>query len=217
MTNNEFHLKEILIALEQEDILKDLILIGSWSLLMYKRIYNDFDPLIATTDIDFYIPNVKVINQKNNILNTLKEINYDEVKDRLTNKSRFISPDGFEIEFLTKLNRNNLSCIKVGNTTIFAESLSYVEIFNSNYIEIDYEGIKINVVSPLCYVLQKLLINSDRKSKDLKDIESIKYVLGFINKSQSDRDELRIIYESLPKKWKAKISKTTQKYNIILF
>ncbi len=36
----------------------------------------------------------------------------------MTNKSRFVSPDGFEVEFLAKLNRDGFSCVRLGSSGI---------------------------------------------------------------------------------------------------
>lgn len=217
MIENEKQLKEILVILEKEGILGNIVLIGSWCLLFYKSIFINFEPTVRTTDIDFFVPNPRAIKEKNNIIASLKEINYDIVRDTLTSKSTFISPDGFELEFLTKINREQLACLKLGNTNIYAESLPYLTIFSGNYIEIDYDGIKVKVASPASYILQKLLINSSRKDKKEKDIESIKNVLSFVKESRKYNDELNSLYNSLPKNWQKKINQTTSQNNIQLF
>lgn len=216
MIENEKQLKAILTVLDEEGVLKNLILIGSWCLLFYKNIFENFDPLVRTTDIDFYVPDVKAVKEKNGLINSLKEINYDLVHDSLTSKSTFISPDGFELEFLTKLNRSQLSCVKLGNTGIYAESLSYIELFTGNYIEVDYHGIIVKLASPSSFVLQKLLINENRKNKKEKDINAVKHVLTFIKASRKYNQELASLYNSLPNKWKRKISITASNNNIDL-
>lgn len=205
MIENEKKLKDVLAVLNDEGILCNVILIGSWCLLFYKKIFSEFDPLIRTTDIDFYVPDAKRIKDKNGLVKSLKNINYDMIHDSLTNKTSFISPDGFELEFLTRLNRDNLACVKLGNTDIFAESLSYVEIFSGNYIEINYDDLNVKLASPASYVLQKLLISANRKEKREKDIESIKHVLNYVKVSKKYNNELIDLYNSLPKKWKARI------------
>ena len=217
MESNEKHLLELLKVLNEEGTLNDFIVIGSWCLLFYKYVFENFEPTIRTTDIDFFIPNPKSIKEKNGLIKALKEINYDLVRDSLTNKSIFISPDGFEIEFLTKLNRNNISCIRLGSTGIYAESLSYTDIFIGNCLDISFYGISAKVASPASYVLQKLLINEKRGEKQEKDIESIKHVLFYIGASEKYKKELINLFESLPKSWKKKINRTLSIYNFTLF
>lgn len=217
MISNENHLKEILSALDKDNILKDTILIGSWSLLFYDRIFLDFEPEVRTTDLDFYVPNAKAIVSNGGLTDTLKELNYEMIMDSLTSKTTFASVDGFELEFLTKLNREGLACVKLGNTGIYAESLSYVEIFTGNYIDIEYDGLNVKVASPASYILQKLLINDKRPLvKREKDIQSIKKVLFYVKASSKSFEELKTLYESLPKTWKRKIDKITKEFDIDL-
>ena len=163
------------------------------------------------------MPNPKAIKDKGGLMNSLKSLNFDMIHDTLTLKSSFISPDGFELEFLTKLNRDNLSAVKLGNTGIYAESLSYLEIFSGNYISVNYDGIKVNVASPASYILQKLLVHENRKDKKEKDIQSINHVLSYVNSSKIYLNELRTLFDSLPKKWQRKILGISFDNNIVLF
>ena len=109
-----------------------------------------------------------------------------------------------------------MRCIKLGNTGIYAESLAYTDIFSMNYIEVDYNDIKVKVASPASYVLQKLLINVERKQKAEKDIESIKEVLIFIKASKKAFAELIELFDSLPKSWQKKIQKVATSNSIEL-
>lgn len=217
MTDQEKQLFEILNVFDKEGFLKHTILIGSWCLVFYKQIFETFKPNIKTSDIDFYIPNAKAVKEKNNVIESFEEIHYTVVHDSMTNKTRFISPLGFELEFLTNLTRSNLPCVRLGDTNIYAESLSYVDIFAGNYIEVKYNNLNVKVASPASYVLQKLLINDlRREDKRAKDIESVKDVLVYVNASRKYRDELKNLYSSLPKKWQRKISEVASKNNVSL-
>lgn len=217
MNKEEKYLNELLEILNSNKILPNVILIWSWCLFFYKNIFNNFTPILRTIDIDFYVPDVKRIKGENGLINKLKIIKYDMIVDTLTNKTKFVSPDGFELEFLTRLNRNHLACVKLGNTGIYAESLSYLDIFNGNYIEIEYNNIIVKIASPSSYVLQKLLIINLRKAKKEKDIQSINYVLSFIKTSKKNSDELIELFSSLPKKWQNKIQQNCKENKIVLF
>ncbi len=219
MKISEQKLRDVLEVLDQTGVLSNVILIGSWCLLFYEKVFEQFDSTIRTLDVDFYVPNVKSVREKKDTINCLKDINFDVIHDTLTSKTTFISPEGsFELEFLTKLNRGQLSCVKVGNTNIYAESLSYVEIFSSNYIEVNYYGLNVKVASPASYILQKLLINDKRKEdKREKDIESIRYLMQYIVASKKYMEELKNLFDSLPKKWKSKILDTCFRNDLILF
>lgn len=216
MIDNEKQLGAILQIMNEVGLLKDVILIGSWCLLFYKKVFENFIPLIRTTDVDFFVPNTKMIKGNSYLINSFHRENYDLSHDTLTNNTTFISPDGFEIEFLTKINRKGLSCVELGNTKIYAESISYVDFFTKNYIEVDYANLKLKIISPSAYVLQKLLINNRRGDKKEKDIESIKHVLSYINSSEKSKNELSALLSSLPKKWQRNILDTCKKNNVNL-
>ncbi len=156
MNEYDEQIDQILVAFKKEGFLDEVILIGSWCLVFYQQIFENFIPLVRTTDIDFYVPDVKKPSLDGNVILALKELNYDHISDTLTNKSKFISPDGFEIEFLTKLNRQGASTVTIGKTGIHAESLSYVELFGQHFIEVKRNGIIVKVASPAAFVIQKL-------------------------------------------------------------
>lgn len=217
MVDNEKRLTELLSILQKADVLKDIIVIGSWAVYLYERKLDNFVANIRTVDIDFYVPNVKRIKQKVSLINELEKSHYYILTDRLTNKSKFKSPDGFELEFLTKLTRLNENAVELGNTDIYAETLSYVDIFSNNFIEINFNGLMVKVASPSSYILQKLIINERRIDKGEKDIITIKNLLFYIHNNKHMMKELKDLYDSLPPKWKAKINSTCDKNNIKLF
>ncbi len=217
MNDNEKQLKEILEVLEKEGILKNIIVIGSWCQLFYKNIFENFRSTIKTIDVDLFVPNPKSVTEKNGIISEFKNINYDIKQDIITNKTIFISNEGFRIEFLTILNRDYLTCVRLGSTGIYAESISSLDMYVGNYIEVNYYGIQVKVASPASYVLQKLLINNKRGEKAEKDIQSVKVVLWYIITSKKYFNELHSLFASLPKKWQKQIKETAEKNDIELF
>lgn len=211
---NENKLNEIIQAFSDAGFIDDVILIGSWCLSFYVEIFEGFEPTVRTTDIDFYVPDSKRANATD-LSERLRSINYDHFQDSMTSKSRFVSPEGFEIEFLAKLNRKGLSCVRLGTSGIFAESLSYVELFG-NYIEIKRNGIMVKVASPSAFVIQKILINDRRGNKAEKDSQAIDYVLPFINASHKSRLEFYELFDKLPRKWKKTIEDYCNRRDVAL-
>ena len=204
---NENKLSEIIQAFADAGFINDVILIGSQCLSFYVEVFEGFVPSVRTTDIDFYVPDSKRAKAAD-LSERLKSINYDHFQDSMTSKSRFVSPEGFEVEFLAKLNREGLSCVRLGSSGIFAESLSYVELFGSNYIEVKRNGIVVKVASPSAFAIQKILINDRRGNKAEKDAQAIDYVLSFINASTKSCAEFYGLFDKLPRKWR----KTIEEY-----
>lgn len=136
----------------------------------------------------------------------------------MTGKTTFVSKSGFEIEFLTIPDRSMSSTLRIPGMSVTAEALPKMAPAGWNYITLDVDGLKINIVSPVSFVLQKLLINDERKDeyKREKDADAIKYVLGFIKASKKYSDELIKSLDEYPKKWKNKILENAKRLNIEL-
>ena len=135
----EEQLHQIIKAFGDAKILDKVIIIGSWATYFYVKIFDGFIPSIRTLDVDCYIPKTKRISVKKSVKESLKPINFDQIFDSGTEKTKFISPDGFEIEFLAKLDRNQDQIVKVDSLGVNAEKLGSLNIFDKGYIEVDIE------------------------------------------------------------------------------
>lgn len=174
----------------------------------YKEIFEDFIPPIATTDFDIFLPKISSIKD-GDINSLLIDMEYLRDDDYLSGKTKYFSKDGFEIEFLTLPDKTMEKVIRIKTIGIGAEALPKMKIITWNYITIKYDKYAINVPSPASYCLQKLLINKDRKEeKKKKDIDAVKYVLGYISVSKKYREEFIDSYNKSPKKWKKIIKET---------
>ena len=217
MAKYESEMIDILNALNESGMLPNCVICGSWSMFFYKHIFEGFIPPIATTDLDIFLPNISKIKD-NNISHLLTEIDYIREDDYLTGKTRYYSKAGFDIEFLTTPNRTMSHVIKIKAGNIGAEALPKMVLAGWNYMQVDYNSITVNVVSPVSFILQKLLINKERtpEYKKEKDIDAVRYILDFVKASRKYSEELKQSFESCPKKWKKSIKETTDKYNIDL-
>jgi len=119
----EDKLLSIIKAFSESQILDNIIIIGSWVTYFYVKIFDGFIPSIRTLDFDCYLPKTKNIKVIKNVNETLKPINFDQIFDSGTEKSKFISPVGFEIEFITKLKRDQNQIVKVDSLGVNAEQI----------------------------------------------------------------------------------------------
>jgi hypothetical protein len=196
----EEELLSIIKVFGDSDILKNIVVIGSWATYFYIKIFEGFIPSIRTLDIDFYVPKDKNITVKKTVKEALRPINYEQAFDTRTEKNKFISPSGFEIEFLAKLRRNRSAVVRIDSMGVNAEQLGNLDIFDYGYIEVDFEGYGVKVASPSAYVMQKILISSKRsKEKYNKDLESILLVYEEIKKQESHMLEFIKLVNSLGK------------------
>lgn len=217
MKSYENEMYNVLNALHEADALKDIIITGSWAMYFYKLIFNDFIPRVETTDLDLYLPNPKKASG-NDLPAKLSKYSYIRHNDYITGKTMFLSDEGFSIEFLTLPDRTMSPTIKVKGLNVVAEALPKMAPAGWHYVQIAYNGLTINIVSPVSFVLQKLLINEERKpeNKKEKDIDAVKYVLAYVKASHKYSEELKQSLQDYPKKWKKAIFETAKKYNITL-
>ena len=217
MIEYENEMIDIINALDKGNFLSHCVISGSWCMYFYKYIFEEFIPPIATTDLDIFLPSVSKIKDSS-LTQILADLDYIREDDYLSGKTKYHSKDGFEIEFLTVPNRsmNNVVVIKAGN--IGAEALPKMAPAGWNYIQVEFNGLTVNVTSPVSFVLQKLLINNERKDdyKKQKDLDAIRYVLGFVKASNKYSEELKTSLDTYPKKWKKTILENASNNNIPL-
>ena len=218
MKSYEAELSNVLSALHQAGALQDVIVTGSWAMYFYTYLFNDFDPRVETTDLDLFLPNPKR-TKGDNFPSKLTAYSYKRHNDYITGKTLFLSDKGFSVEFLTLPDRNLTPTIEIKGLNVVAEALPKMAPAGWGYIQVEFNGLKVNIVSPISFVLQKLLINKERtpESKKEKDIDAVRYVLNFIKASPKYSKELIESFEAYPKKWKKAIVETAKTYNVELF
>ncbi len=196
----EEKLLDVIKAFGESCILENIVIIGSWATYFYVKVFENFIPSIRTLDLDCYVPKTRNTKVLKSVNETLKPINFDHIFDSGTEKSKFISPDGFEIEFLAKLKRNQNSIVKLDSLGVNAEQLGNLELFDKGFILVDFEGYIVKVASPSAYVLQKILISPKRsEEKYLKDLESVQLVYEVLKKENNHLEEFRNIVSAFGK------------------
>lgn len=217
MPEYELEMHAVMKALNASGALPHCIVTGSWAMYFYKSIFEDFHPRVETTDLDMYLPNPKSATAENLPIR-LRELSYIRSEDALTGKTTFLSSSGFEIEFLTVPDRTMSPVVRVRGMSVGAEALPKMAPIGWNYIELEWEGMKVKVASPVSFVIQKLLINEERKPewKKEKDLDAVRYVLIYVKASRKYNEELKESILSAPRKWKKAIIDTAAKNGIDL-
>ena len=203
MKNYEIEMLKVLHTLEESQVLSHCVIAGSWAMLFYEKIFEGFEARVETTDMDIILPNPKKASG-DSFIEKMRMNHYILHNDYISGKTTFVSSGGFNVEFLTIPDRTMSNTLKVNGLSIVAEALPKMAPAGWNYIQIPYDSMMINVVSPVSFVLQKLLIHNERTSvfKKEKDAEAIRYVIKFVMASPKYSDELRSSLETYPKKWR---------------
>lgn len=215
MKRYEQEIKNVLTVLNDSGALSHVVLAGSWAMYFYQLIFKDFIPQAETMDLDLYLPNSKKVNGVG-FVEKMKSLDYAMHVDYLTGKTTFVSKGGFNIEFLTTPDRTMSNTVKAPGLSVVAEALPKMMLAGWNTVKVDWNGLEVNIVSPVSFVLQKILINNERKpeSKKEKDLVAIKYILPFIKSSKKYTKEFEESLSQCPKKWKKIIIQTAKENNI---
>ena len=128
---------EFIKLLNDNDILKDVILVGSWAEMLYEKEFG-YSVLTITNDIDFYYKDNKVLtNKKINITEKMKKIGFYADRDYMTNVTRYKKED-FEIEFLTLLKGDGSKTVRyIEPLGIYSEALRYFDILEEFAITVN--------------------------------------------------------------------------------
>ena len=190
---------ELIDLLNNAEALEHLIIIGSWAEYIYEEsnLINNFKAELKTRDIDLMIKNKNKPSKSIDLISVFKEAGYTVDRHILTDKTQILTTDRLEIEFLlTKVGQGLESTMKT-NLGVTAETLRDIKILRDNTIRVPVRGYIIIVPIPEAYVLQKILINKERKNKMDKDRKAISNLLQYLS-----IDTLKSIYNGMTKKQK---------------
>lgn len=217
MENEQFKtFHKILQKLNESDSLNELILIGSWCLPIYNKVYsgNSEIPMLRTKDIDFLVKDPKNIRKSINIDLALKEIGFEPTFDSDSILVKY-DMEGFDIEFLSARTRGNKKIIKIPQLSITAQTLNYMEIAIRYVMETEYMGIKLKIPELPAYTLHKAIVQTLRttEAKQEKDA-SIVIGLGRLIYEVSELKNRTIqIFNEFPKSWQKIILKMIKIYS----
>ena len=205
MENEQFEIfHKILAKLNDSGSLSELVLIGSWCLPIYSKIYsgNTEIQMLRTKDIDFLVKDPRNVRKPVNIDLALQEIGFEPTFDA---SSVLIKYDfnGFDIEFLSARIRGNEKVIKIPKLSITAQVLNYMEIAVKYAMETEYMGIKLKIPELPAYTLHKAIVQTLRKNeaKKEKDAATVAGLGRLISELPDLQTRTQQIFSEFPKSW----------------
>jgi len=196
---------ETIKILDKNKILEHIVLIGSWAEYIYETSgsLKNFEANLKTKDIDFLIKNINKPKERINIAEILEKEGYEISIDYLSGVYKFFKGKELEIEFLAReIGKGQSEPYRIPSFGIKAEGLRHTELLICNVLAIDIKNILINVPTPQAYLLQKIIINKQRKNKAQKDYLGIENLLENIKSSVPESRKLKDLYATLTKKQK---------------
>lgn len=161
MGNNYPLFNNVLITLAEAGVLNQFILIGSWCLHIYRIYFHNAPqiPLLRTVDIDFLIPRFPKIQTEINVHQLLLNLGFEQQFSLGLGHVKYIHPQ-MEIEFLTpELGKGSSKPYIFKNLHLHAQQLRYLNLLQEYFIQVNYNGVDINVPEPAAFVLHKLLLS----------------------------------------------------------
>lgn len=186
-------------SLFRKDVLKHLVLIGSWVLAVYRKHYPFGDFELVTRDIDFLVKNPRGPFPKGggNIFEILQERGYkvlhspgSKAEKYIPDKSR--TDNELDVEFLCQPGRHIQDACRIKELGIIAQPIQYQGVLLDDIITLEYEGIGIDVPDPLVWAIHKIAISQERSgvNKGWKSVNDLN-VAGLIVQKLGEENVLR--------------------------
>jgi hypothetical protein len=190
---------EVISTLFETDVLPYVMIVGSWAEFVYaESLGQNLRPGFRTMDMDIMFPNIRVPAKKIDLTGALENLGFVYDEDLITGISKFFQPDGFQIDFLARSIGRGTRSIKVPSTNIKATTLRSMNILAAYPLTLEAKSFFITVPEPCAYIIQKLMINSDRGPiKQQKDLDSIEYLARNLEKYGYAPTRLRDIFNTL--------------------
>ena len=207
---------EILRRFNKAGILKDFILIGSWSAYFYNEYFSGTPYLdraaLKTRDIDFLINNPAKIRHDVSVPELLSDLGFVVVHKGSRGYIKLEHPD-LLLEFLVpEKGRGTDKPFPLPKLGVNAVALRFLSFLSSNTIKVKIEDFHVALPHPANFALHKLIIFQRRLKQDkaVKDRNiAIEILKSLIDKGESPI--IKQVFSSIPKKWQARVIKGLNK------
>lgn len=216
---------EVINSFKENELLEHLMLIGSWAELIYQEgnVLEGFKATSRTYDLDFLIKSrYKKFNPPKDIPKILEEQGFNlehMFPDDYWKFDYYEDSVALYIEFLVpETGPPTAGPVELEQYSLKAMAMRNLTILTAHAIKVNVNGYDVLVPSPAAYILQKMVINKDRKlEKSIKDQRAIENILSYIHESFELTEEVKITFEALTKKQQKKINEYCETHVIDLF
>ncbi|MBI5874161.1 MAG: hypothetical protein HZB36_08535 [Candidatus Omnitrophica bacterium] len=203
---------EILRRFHKENILDDLILIGSWCIYFYKDYFDNVPYIdraaIRTRDIDFLIDKPARIKHAVNIPELLKDLGFVTILKGREGYVKLDHPD-LMLEFLVpEKGKGTDKPVPLTKLGMNAVALRFLSMLTENVIKIKIEDFDISMPHPINFALHKLIIFQRRfkEEKAIKDRSAAVDILKALIE-KGEEASIREVFNSMIPKWQKKVIK----------
>ena len=201
---------EVLRRLDKAGILKDIVLVGSWCTLFYKKFFSGkkYMTSLATRDMDLLIPQPRTIKAKVDVAELLKDLGFVVGFTGSQGYIRLEHPQ-LIVEFLVpERGKGSDKPYSLPQLGLNAQALRFLEFLSQNTIRSKAGSIMITLPHPANFALHKLLVMGRRPKveRQAKDKEAaIRILNALIDSDQSDT--IKNAFQAMPKRWQGIVKK----------
>ncbi len=222
MANNQINLLfKVLRILNEKDVLRHLVVVGSWCMFFYTLYFQKKQPIasLRTRDVDFLVPDPKSLKTTVDLPELLKPLGFLMDYRGEQGYIRLVHPELF-IEFLvSEKGKGNDKAFPLPGLGLNAQALRFMDILYLKTVTLETKGIKIKLPHPACFTLHKIIIFTRRPEKEKKEKEAaqIDRMLDLLKK-EGESISLKRFFLNLHPKWRRKVIdnlKTLNKSNVV--
>lgn len=211
-TSKQTEFLKFLKLLNDNDIIEDVMLVGSWAEFLYFK--NGILPAenadeFKTLDIDFLLKNLRKPTPPKNLLALAKSEGYLIESDILTGTTKLLG-ERLEIEFLISKKGAGFENTLKTNLGVTAQALRHLEMLLEYPVTTKYLCYDVTIPLPEAYVVHKMIINPERGSKSRKDIRAIENLIPYL-----DIEKITEITQELHKKDLRRVEQFIQENSLI--
>lgn len=196
MENSQYKLFiEVLRRINKAGVLKNIVLIGSWCIPLYKEYFSGtkYITSITTRDVDLLVPLPLNIKVKVDIENLLKDLGFILGFSGPQGYIKLEHPD-LSLEFLVpERGAGSNKPFKLVQLGLNAQCLRYLNFLTTKIINVEIDGFRINLPHPAIFALHKLIISKERKNIDKREKDqeaAIRIIRALLDKGESEKLQL---------------------------
>ena len=201
---------EVLRRLDKAGILKDIVLVGSWCTLFYKKFFRGkkYMTSLTTRDMDLLIPQPRTIKAKADVAELLKDLGFVVGFTGSQGYIRLEHPQ-LIVEFLVpERGKGSDKPYSLPQLGLNAQALRFLEFLSQNTSRSKAGSIMITLPHPANFALHKLLVmrrrpKAERQAKDNE--AAIRILNALIDSDQSDT--IKNAFQAMPKRWQGIVKK----------
>jgi hypothetical protein len=169
---------EVLRRIRDEDVLDELVIIGSWCIVLYAEYFRErvVLPAIRTRDIEFLVPAKPPLRRRINLCELLRDLGFVLDFKGEQGYTVLAHPDLILEFILSASGREPQKPLYIKELGITPQPLRLIDLLTQNSIQAAFGDVSVTIPHPANFALQKLLIARRRTRQEKAEKDRIQAV-----------------------------------------